>query len=149
MAQHALRHGRRAFLRAWAAPEPDDAPIDGFAVHQDTEDFDFIEYTIVVKLTADAPGEPPSAMRVVGAPLHFHYGTEAGACGCFKARLYHVDRARVERGAPEDSLLFPCLDDGRATGETCPRRISSDGGGRACAAAQDGGHGTCRDAGCE
>ena len=65
----------------------------GFAVHQDTEDFDFIEYTIVVKLTADAPGEPPSAMRVVGAPLHFHYGTEAGACGCFKARLYHASVA--------------------------------------------------------
>merc|ERR1719393_490911 len=30
----------------------------GFAVHQDTEDFDFIEYSIVVKLTADERGEP-------------------------------------------------------------------------------------------
>ena len=29
----------------------------GFAVHQDTEDFDFIEHTLVVKLTPDQPHE--------------------------------------------------------------------------------------------
>jgi len=32
---------------------------------QDTEDFPFIEYTVVVKLTADPPAEPHSAMRLV------------------------------------------------------------------------------------
>ena len=60
---------------------PDTLRSTGFDVHQDTEDFEFIQYTIVVKLTADSPGEPPSAMRVVGAPVHFHYGAAAGACG--------------------------------------------------------------------
>ena len=45
----------------------------GFAVHQDTEDYDDIEYTIVVKLTPDEAGEAPSAMRVVGAEQHFYY----------------------------------------------------------------------------
>lgn len=97
----------------------------GFAVHQDTEDYDFIEcaraeprscsgpaspavpsapsaphlmpcaaprdrYTIVVKLTADLQWEPPSEMRVVGAPHHFQYGPAAGAAGAFKARLHHA-----------------------------------------------------------
>ena len=62
----------------------------GFDVHQDTEDYDFIEYTVVVKLSADEPKEPPSAMRVVGAHEHFYYGKEAGAAGCFLARLYHA-----------------------------------------------------------
>ena len=34
---------------------------------KDTEDFPFIEYTVVVKLTADPspPSEPHSAMRLV------------------------------------------------------------------------------------
>ena len=40
----------------------------GFDVHQDTEDFPFIEFTVVVKLTPDAPGSPHSRMRLVGAP---------------------------------------------------------------------------------
>ena len=53
----------------------------GFDVHQDIEDYDFIEYTVVVKLTADLPGEPPSRMRVVGAPHHFQYGAAAGSAG--------------------------------------------------------------------
>ena len=42
---------------------PETLRSTGFDVHQDTEDYDFIEYTIVVKLTPDRPGEPPSAMR--------------------------------------------------------------------------------------
>ena len=50
----------------------------GFDIHQDTEEFDFIEYTVVVKLTADELHEPPSAMRVVGAERHFKYGHAAG-----------------------------------------------------------------------
>jgi len=62
----------------------------GFDVHQDTEDFDFIEYTVVVKLTPDAAHEAPSKMRVVGGTGHFSYGPEAGACGLFRARLYHA-----------------------------------------------------------
>jgi len=70
-------------------------------VHQDTEDFDFIEYTVVVKLTADVSGEAPSAMRVVGAPCHFRYGAAAGASGCFKARLHH---ASVEPQSDQEHL---------------------------------------------
>eukprot|EP00966_Prymnesium_polylepis_P207979 4817661-Prymnesium_polylepis.2 len=50
----------------------------GFDVHQDTEDFDFIEYTAVVKLTADTPDEPPSSMRVIGAERDFEYGPGPG-----------------------------------------------------------------------
>jgi len=65
----------------------------GFDVHQDTEDFDFIEYTVVVKLTADQEGEGASRMRVVGAAHPFRYGSEAGAAGCFLARLYHASVA--------------------------------------------------------
>ena len=56
----------------------------GFSVHQDTEDFAFIEYTVLVKLTPDAAGAPPSAMRVVGAARPFAYDPAAGAAGCFK-----------------------------------------------------------------
>ena len=65
----------------------------GFSIHQDTEDYDFIEYTIVVKLTADNEGEPPSAMRVVGAAQHFAYGGSPGASGDFRARLFHASVA--------------------------------------------------------
>ena len=36
---------------------------------QDTEDFPFIEYTVVVKLTPDPDAEPHSAMRLVGDTL--------------------------------------------------------------------------------
>ena len=64
-----------------------------FSVHQDTEDYDFIEYTVVVKLTPDADGEPPSAMRVVGAPIEFEYGPGAGDGGAFRARAYHASVA--------------------------------------------------------
>ena len=68
----------------------------GFSVHQDTEDYDFIEYTIVVKLTADEPGEAPSAMRVVGADRHFHYGAKHGDAGLLpRAALPRVGRAQV------------------------------------------------------
>ena len=70
----------------------------GFDVHQDTEDFDFIEYTVVVKLTADVEGEPPSQMRVVGCERHFDYGPAAGSSGLFRARLFHASVApRSER----------------------------------------------------
>ena len=62
-------------------------------MHQDTEDYPFIEYTIVVKLTPDAPGEPPSRMRVVGAPQFFEYAPPAGGSGAFLARLFHASVA--------------------------------------------------------
>ena len=62
----------------------------GFDVHQDTEDFPFIEYTIVVKLTPDVPGEPPSRMRVVGATHPFEYASAGGGSGAFLARLFHA-----------------------------------------------------------
>ena len=39
---------------------PDTLRSTGFDVHQDTEDYDFIQFTVVVKLTADDEGEPAS-----------------------------------------------------------------------------------------
>ena len=72
---------------------PETLQSTGFAVHQDTEDYDFIEHTIVVKLTPDEADEAPSAMRVVGARREFYYGPGAGASGAFRARLYHASVA--------------------------------------------------------
>ena len=69
---------------------PDSSSATSFDAHQDTEEHDFIEYTAIVKLTPDEPGELPSEMRVVGAPVHFKYGPKPGASGCFRARLYHA-----------------------------------------------------------
>ena len=62
----------------------------GFDVHQDTEEYDFISYTVVVKLTADEAEEASSEMRVLGAKQHFQYGAEAGTAGCFRASLHHA-----------------------------------------------------------
>ena len=78
----------------------------GFDVHQDTEDFDFIEYTVVVKLTQSAPGEPPSQMTVVGAQHHFDYGTGAGAAGAFLARLHHASVAPHRRCKEHLKMAF-------------------------------------------
>eukprot|EP00966_Prymnesium_polylepis_P123060 2845444-Prymnesium_polylepis.1 len=72
---------------------PETLRSTGFTVHQDTEDYDFIEYTVVVKLTADDEGEAPSEMRVVGADRHFAYGGDPGAAGAFRARLFHASVA--------------------------------------------------------
>ena len=72
----------------------------GFGVHQDTEDYDFIEYTVVVKLTADRRTEMASRMRVVGAEQHFWYGPEAGASGSFRARVHHAS-VRPAEGTSE------------------------------------------------
>ena len=68
------------------------AKSTGFDVHQDTEDFPFIEYTVVVKLTADPypSSEPHSAMRLVGAPRTFEYAAPAGSAGVFRARVFHA-----------------------------------------------------------
>lgn len=48
---------------------------------------------MLVKLTPDAPGELPSAMRVVGAAHPFAYDAAAGAGGCFRADLFHASVA--------------------------------------------------------
>lgn len=69
---------------------PETLRSTGFGVHQDTEDYPFILYTVVVKLTPDASGEAPSEMRVVGAERHFQYGPDAGNAGCFRAELHHA-----------------------------------------------------------
>ena len=69
---------------------PETVKSTGFDVHQDTEDFPFIEYTVVVKLTPDAPGEAHSKMRVVGARRSFEYAAPAGSAGAFRARVYHA-----------------------------------------------------------
>ena len=66
--------------------------------NQDTEDYAFIEYTVVVKLTPDVSAEPPSAMRVVGAPCLFEYGPEAGASGSFRASVFHASVAPESAG---------------------------------------------------
>jgi len=73
----------------------------GFDVHQDTEDYPHIKYTVVVKLTPDQAGEAPSAMRVVGAQRHFEYEARAGAAGCFLAQAYH---ASVPPTSPNEHL---------------------------------------------
>ena len=65
----------------------------GFAVHQDNEVHKFVEYTVVVKLTADIEGEAPSAMHVVGSKLDFVYDSMAGASACFRAGLHHASVA--------------------------------------------------------
>ena len=69
-------------------------------IPQDTEDFDFIEYTVVVKLTPSEAGEPASQMRVVGAQGAFDYGPRAGDAGCFLSRLHHAS-VRPRAGVKE------------------------------------------------
>jgi hypothetical protein len=76
---------------------PDTLRSTGFSVHQDTEDFDFIDYSIVCKLTPDDDGEPPSKMSVVGAEQPFIYTGAAGSGGLFRSRLYHSSVAPESR----------------------------------------------------
>jgi hypothetical protein len=70
------------------------------------EDFDFIEYTVVVKLTPSAVGEPPSAMRVVGATERFEYGPEPGASGSFRARVHHASCAPAPGAGEHLKMAF-------------------------------------------
>jgi hypothetical protein len=73
-----------------------------FTSHQDTENDKDVTDSVVIKLTADAAGEPASAMRVVGAGQRFFYAPEAGSAAVFDARLYHIseppesDRAHIK-----------------------------------------------------
>ena len=105
---------------------PETLMSTGFAVHQDTEDYDFIEFTVVVKLTPDGAGEPPSAMRVVGAARPFEYGAAAGSSGCFRARLYH---ASVAPTSPEEHLKIAYFFRKSTMGEQRAKRArdSADG----------------------
>ena len=85
---------------------PDTLSSTGFDVHQDTEDYDYIEYTVVVKLTPSEPHEPPSAMRVVGAERHFYYEREAGAAGCFRAKMFHASVPPAPESCEHLKLAF-------------------------------------------
>lgn len=69
---------------------PETLRSTAFGIHQDTEYFPFIEHSVIVKLTADARGEAPSQMAIIGADRHFEYGPQAGACALFRASLYHA-----------------------------------------------------------
>ena len=90
------------------------------------EEFDFIEYTVVVKLTADELHEPPSAMRVVGAERHFKYGHAAGDAGCFLARLYHASVApESDREHLKIAFFFKASGAGERRARLCTKR--SDG----------------------
>jgi hypothetical protein len=84
---------------------------------------------VVVKLTADAPGEPPSQMHVVGASRHFGYGAAAGAAGCFKARLFH---ASVEPASHTEHLKIAFFFRASTKGERRAKRaLDAEGGGGA------------------
>ena len=75
-------------------------------MHQDTEDFDFIEYTVVVKLTPDMPGEPPSQMRIVGAKRNFQYARRrAPAASSVLGSTTHRS-GRIAARAYQDRLLL-------------------------------------------
>ena len=95
----------------------------GFSVHQDTEDFSFIEYTVVVKLTPDGAGQPPSAMRVVGADRHFYYAAPAGASGCFRADLHH---ASVEPKSDDEHLKIAFFFRSSTRGERRAKRALTE-----------------------
>ena len=75
------RFGKRVEL--WEAhglrqgPKTQDSA--SFSIHQDTEEYPEVLYTIVVKLTCDVPEELPSAMHIVGHAVNFEYGPKAGA----------------------------------------------------------------------
>jgi len=98
----------------------------GFDVHQDTEDFPFINFTVVVKLTPDGSGEAQSKMRVVGAGRHFEYAAPAGSAGAFRARLFHAS-VEPEEGTEEHLKVgfFFCASD---KGERRAKRaLAADG----------------------
>jgi hypothetical protein len=97
--------GRAAAQRHILRQGPATLSSTSFSAHQDTEQHDFIEYTAIIKLTPDEQGERPSAMRVVGAPCHFQYGPRAGACGCFRSRLYHASVIPLSEREHLDVLL--------------------------------------------
>ena len=122
---HGLRQGPRTMSST------------GFAVHQDNEIFKFIEYSVVVKLTPDEPDEAPSAMRVVGAPVHFQYGNMAGACGCFLAGLWH---ASVEPKSVREHLKLTFFFKVAGSGKARLLKKRSDGNPSSGGGGQPPGH---------
>lgn len=82
-------HAVELFYAHGLRQSPETLHSTAFDVHTDAEDFAFIDYSAIVKLTADVPAEPSSQMRIVGAGVPFEYGPEAGACAVFRAKLYH------------------------------------------------------------
>ena len=72
-----------------------------FLSHQDLDTNPNTDQSIVVKVTPDGDGEPPSRMTVVGAALPFEYGPEPGAAGHFDSRLWH---ASVRPESPREHL---------------------------------------------
>ena len=99
----------------------------GFDVHQDTEDYDFIEYTVVVKLTSDEAGAPPSQMRVVGATNHFSYASPAGASAAFRARVHHASVA-PEDGAGEHLKIAYFFRASQKGERRAKRALAAEGG---------------------
>ena len=73
----------------------------------------------MVKLTPDRPHEPPSAMRVVGAPRQFKYDAPAGSAGAFRARVFH---ASVEPEATSEHLKIAFFFRASSKGERRAKR---------------------------
>ena len=98
---------------------------DGFDVHQDTEDFEFVKYTVVV---GSPPTSPTSRARrwPVGALDDFSYGPEAGASGHLDAELYHMSRKpESEREHLKMAFFFRRCEKGERL--ACARRCSARG----------------------
>jgi len=104
-----------------------------FSIHQDTEEDEDIQYTVVVKLTADVPGKPPSAMRIVGQAIDFEYGPTAGASATFRFNEVAI-RQIVERAQKINFIRDGCCfnrDDDATARVLCAPAVR--GGWRLCA----------------
>ena len=85
---------------------------------QDVEDFPFIEYTVVVKLTPDGPGEPASKMRVVGAPRHFEVSSSHAFLSCLQFTPFYpaaAHKPQLPSYCPRDGVIPSALLRGRAS----------------------------------
>jgi hypothetical protein len=104
-----------------------------FSIHQDTEEDEDVQYTVVVKLTADVPGKPPSAMRIVGQAIDFEYGPTAGASATFRFNEVAI-RQIVERAQKINFVRDGCCfnrDDDATAQVLCAAAVR--GGWRLCA----------------
>jgi len=114
---------------------PDTQGQASFSIHQDTEEDEDVQYTVVVKLTADVSGKPPSAMRIVGQAIDFEYGPTAGASATFRFNEVAI-RQIVERAQKinfvRDGCCFNRDDDATARVRAlCAAAVR--GGWRLCA----------------
>ena len=72
-----------------------------FSEHRDDEDLPLVAYSVIVKVTSDEPGAPPSQMRLVSDQgAIFNYGETAGAAAMFHASMLHSS-VPLPTGAPE------------------------------------------------